>query len=334
MHLNILATGLTMTSILAAAMPIPVPPHGPGGRHHPNRVPTLKEAAREARTMVKFERFAKVSVKDEKPSREKYAECHEDSSLTFLFNKGEESLVFETESPALVTIKKHPFTHHKPKKHRKDSKKPERPRHGPVGFDDKLSLNGKFVQVDDSAEIEKLTSCFNSKFRHSEIHDDQVFVKFEIEKVHFNNGHKRFKFDEDIPLEIYKEAKPFEFHRPPGGRPHPFKNSYKGENNWRGKHKGSSCTDSDKKVQENRKPHSNAAHDDKHQTTFHRPSWKSHANSHGNDHLHRENHKLDQDNTAITEQVVLQNGITNMISGYLFSLGQTLSSVMRPGLSV
>ena len=153
MHLNILATGLTMTSILAAAMPIPVPPHGPGGRHHPNRVPTLKEAAREARTMVKFERFAKVSVKDEKPSREKYAECHEDSSLTFLFNKGEESLVFETESPALVTIKKHPFTHHKPKKHRKDSKKPERPRHGPVGFDDKLSLNGKFVQVDDSAEI-------------------------------------------------------------------------------------------------------------------------------------------------------------------------------------
>jgi hypothetical protein len=321
MHLNILATGLTMTSILAAAMPVPVPHFGPEGRHHPNRVATPEEAAREARTMVKYERFSNISVKAETLLHEKYAECHEDSSLTFLFNKDDKSLVSETESSALVTIKKHPFIHHKQRKHRKDSRKPWRHIRGLFGFDDTLSLNGQFVQVDDAAEIKKLTLCFNAKFRHSEIHDDQVFVKFEIEKVHFNNGHKRFKFDDDIPLDIYNAAKPFEFHHPPGGSFHPFKNNDKWNDNWKGFHKGWSCTDFDKKGHKgNRKPHSSDFHDDKHQSILNRPSWKNHKNVYDYDRHHRKSHKFDQESTVSTEQVIFQSGMMHIISGYLFSV--------------
>lgn len=348
MHWNILTISIAMASTLAVAIPIPVSyyesesPRGSGLY----RVATIEEAARKARTLVKYQRFANISFNNEAIIHEKYATCDQDSSLTFLLNKEVESFFNPNSvSPTVVTIKKQPFFYQRQRKEQKTSEKEhEHPKekkkffgkkchrsHERFGFDSSLSLNGQFVQVNNVDQIEKLTKCFNEKFRHFKVHGDQIFIKFEVKNVHFKYRHRMFTFDDNIPVDTFNAAEALNFHHLPGGRFQPSKNvDNKNYFHWRGSesnHRLSRSKFDNKGFKEINQYRPFKFFDNEHNYGSFHKAHKSHSDYHN--YRGKSHGKCKQEKAFHNEKHYLWKIISHCISVYFFGFFQMLISFYR-----
>lgn len=346
MHWNILTTGIAMASTLAVAIPIPVSYYESESPRCLFRVATVEEAAKNARTLVKYKSFANISFDNEAFFHKKYATCDQDSSLTFLFNKEVENFLnLNSVSPTVVTIKKQPFFYQRQRKEQKASRK-EREQlkekkkvlekkchrsHERFGFDSSLSLNGQFVQVNNVDQIEKLTKCFNEKFRHSKVHSDQIFIKFEVKNVHFKYRHRMFTFDDNIPVDTFNAAETLNFYHSPGGRFYPLKSvDTKYYFHWRGSesnHRLYRSKFGNKDFREINQDRPSKIFDNEYNYGSFHKTHKSHSDHHN--YRGKIHGKCKQEKVFHNEQHYLRKSITHCISIYFFSFLQMLISFYR-----
>lgn len=237
MQLKFLSGSLLATLALAAPVP---PEHGkPHHQPFPHRVPTVEEAAVEARTLVKRESLANLATIVQEGENagipesfmEYYADCGDvDGSLTLLaltISSSYRNIAAGSPASLSIRVGDHPFVEHV------DPHYPGGIPPSPAGSP-RISLRGKFVHInttDDEETSLRLTQCFTKRHPDArfwlpgnKIHDSQ-WVKFEVEGLYFLGGFGDRAYIGEIPVELYKSSAPFVDdgkHPSPHGKHHRF----------------------------------------------------------------------------------------------------------------
>ncbi|KAF5098818.1 hypothetical protein D0Z00_001877 [Geotrichum galactomycetum] len=198
-----------------AATAVSAAPIAHGAHPHSFKVPTLEEAAVEARTLVNRESLANLATIDVAHNNvpvsfmEYYADCDNDGSLTLLsLNIGSSFRNIAKGSPATLSIRvgDHAINDEV------DIHYPGGIVESPAGSP-RISLRGKFVEVD-ASEHERLAKCFVSRHPDSKwwlpgnpIHSSK-WTKFEVEGAYFLGGFGDRAYIGEIPQDVYSAAQP------------------------------------------------------------------------------------------------------------------------------
>ncbi|KAF5098245.1 hypothetical protein D0Z03_001252 [Geotrichum reessii] len=202
-----------------AATAVSAAPIAHGAHPHSFKIPTVEEAAAEARTLVNRESLANLATLDASHNNipvsfmEYYADCDNDGSLTLLsLNIGSSFRNIAKGSPATLSIRVGDHAINDVVDIDYPGSIPTSPAGSP-----RISLRGKFVDVEDASEHERLAKCFVSKHPDSKwwlpgnpIHGSK-WSKFEVEGVYFLGGFGDRAFIGDIPQELYSSAQPQAF---------------------------------------------------------------------------------------------------------------------------
>ncbi|KAF5119357.1 hypothetical protein DV495_004786 [Geotrichum candidum] len=202
--------GAAVAATVVSAVPI-----AHGAHPHSFKVPTLEEAAVEARTLVNRESLANLATLDVNNNNvpvsfmEYYADCDNDGSLTLLsLNIGSSFRNIAKGSPATLSVR---VGDH--------AVNDEVDIHYPGGIVDspagspRISLRGKFVEPD-ASEHKRLAECFISRHPDAKwwlpgnaIHSSK-WTKFEVEGAYFLGGFGDRAFIGEIPHDVYSAAQP------------------------------------------------------------------------------------------------------------------------------
>ena len=202
-----------VATVLAASAVSAAPIH-----HSGFKVPSVEEAAAEVRTLVNRESLANLATIDAtKDSNvpvsfmEYYADCDDDGTLTLLsLNIGTSYRNIANGSPASLSIRVGDHAMNE----RVDPHYPGGIVDSPAGSP-RVSLSGTFVDVDDDIEThERLTKCFIKRHPDAKwwlpgnhIHTSR-WTQFKVDGVYFLGGFGDRAYIGDIPVELYRDAKP------------------------------------------------------------------------------------------------------------------------------